>query len=167
MTLRRTIGTAAVLGAASAACAGDDAVLAPEQGGALVGVWRTAREPLQPQGSVQSTWGVGADGRLEQRLVMYGVYPRDGANDVSAETRQFGRIGATATAFVVRLDSTVTHDAFYGPDHRDVRRYPIAGVVAPRDSTFYQVVGDTLKLTYYSYPADAPVLTRGTMFRVR
>jgi hypothetical protein len=167
MTLRRTIGTAVVLGAALAACSADDAVLAPEQGGVLVGVWQTAREPLQPQGSMQGTWGIGADGRIEQRIVMYGVYPGDGPNDVSAETRQFGRIGASATAFVVRTDSIVTHDAFYGPNHREVQRHPIAGVVAPRDSTHYEIVGDELRLTYYSYPADAPVLTHSTMLRVR
>jgi hypothetical protein len=167
MTHRRTIGTVVVLGAALAACAGDDTLLAPEQGGALVGVWQTAREPLQPQGSMQSTWTIAGSGRIEQRIVMYGVYPGDGASDVSAEIRQFGRIGASATAFVVHLDSAVTHDAFYGPTHRDVQRYPIAGVVAPRDSTFYVIAGGTLRLTYYSYPADAPVLTHSTMVRVR
>jgi hypothetical protein len=172
MTHRRTFRKVAALGAAlsaaaCASCAADDAVLAPEQGGALVGVWQTAREPLQPRGSMQGTWAIGNDGRVEQRIVMYGVYPRDGANDVSAETRQFGRIGASATAFVVHLDSAVTHDEFYGPTHRDVRRYPIAGAVAPRDSTLYRIVGDELRLTYYSYPADAPVLTHSTMVRVR
>jgi len=150
-----------------AACTSDDAFLAPEQGGALVGVWQTAREPMQPQGSMQGTWTVGADGRIEQRTVMYGVYSGEGPSDVSADIRQFGRIGASVTAFVVRLDSTVTHDAFYGPNHRDVQRYPLDVVSAPRDSTHYEIVGDALQLTYYSYPADAPVLTHGTMTRVR
>jgi hypothetical protein len=152
---------------AVAACASDTSLLAPERGGVLVGTWQTARSPQQPQGSMQGTWTVGADGRIEQRTVLYGVYEGEGPNDVSADIRQFGRIGASATAFVVRLDSTVTHDAFYGPNHRDVQRYPLDVASAPRDSTHYEIVGDALQLTYYSYPADAPVLTHGTMTRVR
>ncbi len=172
MRHRRAIGWAValsevVIAVAVVACAADDAVLAPEQGGALVGVWQSAREPLQPQGSMQRTWGIGGDGRIEQVVVTYGVYPGDGANTVSASTHQFGRIGASASAFVVRTDSIVTRDTFYGPNHREVQRYPLAGVVAPHDSTHYQIVGDELRLTYYSYPADAPVLTHGTMVRVR
>ena len=144
-----------------------DTLLAPEQGGALVGVWATVREPLQPQGSMQGTWTIAADGRVEQRTVMYGVYPGDGVNDVSAEFRAYGRLGASATAFVVHADSAVTHDEFYGPNHRDVQRYTTDRQPSPMDSTHYQIVADALLLTYYSYPADAPVLTHAIMRRVR
>lgn len=172
MTVRRKVGWAVAMGEVAiavsvVACATDDAILAPEQGGGLVGVWQTVREPMRPQGSMQGTWTVTSDGRIEQRIVMYGIYPREGPDDVSAETRNFGRIGATATAFVVRTDSIVTHDAFYGPSHRDVQRPAATVVNAPRDSTHYRIEGNALLLTYYSYPADAPVLTHGTMFRVR
>ena len=164
----RSVVDRAVVGCAAlvVACVAD-APLAPEQGGALVGVWTTALEPLQPQGSMQGTWTIDADGRIEQSIVMRGVYPREGPNDVSSFVLQYGRIGASATAFVVHLDSTITHDEFYGPNHRDVQRYTSTRQPSPMDSTHFVIVGDALQLTYYSYPADAPVLTHAEMRRVR
>jgi hypothetical protein len=36
-----------------------------------------------------------------------------------------------------------------------------------RDSTRFAIQGDNLVLEYYSYPADAPVLTEQTYTRLR
>jgi hypothetical protein len=66
--------------------------------------------------------------------------------------------------FLVHPDSEVTHDLFYGPMHRSVQR-DFSGW--PRDSTHFVIQGDGLVLEYYSYPADAPVLTEQTYNRVR
>jgi len=53
-------------------------------------------------------------------------------------------------------------DIFYGPTHRHVQR-DFSGW--PRDSTQYQIRANELHLEYYSYPADAPVLTRRVLYR--
>jgi hypothetical protein len=73
------------------------------------------------------------------------------------------RTGAD-NSFVVEPDSEVTRDVFYGPDARFVRR-DFSG--EPRDSTRFEVRGDHLSLEFYTYPADAPVLTRQTLTRVQ
>ena len=64
---------------------------------------------------------------------------------------------------VIHPDSLVTMDTFYGPTYRHVQR-DFSGW--PRDTTQYQIRANELHLEYYSYPADAPVLTRRVLYRV-
>ncbi len=51
----------------------------------------------------------------------------------------------------------------YGPTHREVQ-HDFSGW--PRDSTRYEIHANVLVLEFYTYPADAPVLTRQTLTRV-
>jgi len=80
------------------------------------------------------------------------------------ESVLYGRSVVRGSYFLVNPDSQVTRDWFYGPMHRSVQRdFP----GWPRDSTRFAIQGDNLVLEYYSYPADAPVLTEQTCTRLR
>jgi hypothetical protein len=131
---------------------------------ALVGSWRSRVEAIQPQGSWQRTLVVHPDMRVESRGVTYGLYPGDAPGAVSASSALYGRLGATGTRFLIQPDSLVTEDRFHGPDYHHVQR-DFTGL--PSDSTAFEIRGGVLTLTYYSYPADAPVVTRSVYYRVR
>jgi hypothetical protein len=154
----------ACMTAFAAACTSDGPLVSDDVRG-LVGEWASARETIGPGGTWERTLVVRPDGRVVHRGVSYGLYPGQRATDVSAETELHGRLGASASAFVVHTDSIVTRDRFFGPDARTVQREFPAPAAA--DSTRYAVHGDELELTYYSYPADAPVLTREVLTRRR
>ena len=131
----------------------------------LVGTWRTTSESLQPQGRWERTLVVRSDMRVEHQGAMYNIYPGEGPNTLSASSTLYGRLGATATRFVIHPDSLVTRDRFYGPGYRQVQRdFPNW---VPFDSTTYEVRDGVLSLTFYSYPLDAPVLTQAIYYRVK
>ena len=146
---------AAVLG-----CAED--VVSPELG-ALVGIWSPPTQQLQPQGTMEGLFIVRADGVAEQHVIARGLYGQS-ADEISLRSILYGHIGVNGSKFLISPDSLVTHDAFYGPTHRDVQR-DFRGW--PRDSTRYAIHANVLVLEFYTYPADAPVLTRQTLTRVR
>jgi hypothetical protein len=60
------------------------------------------------------------------------------------------------------LDRLSVVDVFYGPSNRSVRR-DFTGW--PLDSVRYAVRGDELHLEFYTYPADAPELTRQVLYQ--
>ena len=128
----------------------------------LVGRWRNPTESLRPRGSMDGLFIVSADGATENHVVTRGVYSDQSLGDLSSRSVLYGHIGIRGDKFIVTPDSLVTHDAFYGPTHRHVQR-DFTGW--PRDSTRYTIKGDRLFLEYYTYPADAPVLTQRVLFR--
>jgi hypothetical protein len=128
----------------------------------LVGEWRSSLEPLQPQGSMEKRFVVWANGRSENWTTTRGLYGQ-GAGDLSAEVVLYGRITVRGDKFVIHPDSEVTRDVFYGPSYRAVRTDFSAW---PSDSTRFEIRDDALHLEYYSYPADAPVLTQRVLYRV-
>ena len=177
MTTRRTRSLLAALAVVPAAvattvagCGDGPAPFAPAPppspaAKALVGTWRTTAEPVLPQGSWQQTLVVRSDMRVEHEGAMYGLYPADEPQTLSASTTVYGWIGATATRFVIHPDSAVMRDRFYGAGYRRVDRdLPDP---SPADSTSYEVRNGVLTLTFYSYPADAPVLTTAVYYRVK
>jgi hypothetical protein len=106
---------------------------------------------------------VGADAETENHVTTRGVYPNQASGDLSTHEVLYGRIGVGQGKFVVHPDSLVTTDVFFGPTYRHVQR-DFSGW--PRDSTQYQIRANELHLEYYSYPADAPVLTQRVLYRV-
>lgn len=154
------VAACALAACALAACASGDP-LAPGLDGRLVGTWATSPEPLAPQGSWQRTFTASADGRVAWRGVSYGLYPGQGSDDVSAEVTLYGRLDGLAGAFVVRPDSVVTSDRFYGPSHREVQRDFAPG----RDTTRYTLAGDVLVLRYGTRTIEGIVPTTETLRR--
>ena len=128
----------------------------------LVGRWRSQPESLSPGGSMDRLFVVGRDGHAEDQVTSRGVYPGQLPDQVSAQVVLFGRIGVHGDQFVIHPDSVVTHDVFYGASNRSVRR-DFTG--SPLDSVRYAVRGDELHLEFYTYPADAPELTRRVLYR--
>lgn len=130
----------------------------------LVGQWQAEREPLQPRGSMERLLVITADGRSASHVIDRGLYPGQASADLSAETVLYGHILVRGSYFRVQPDSEVTHDLFYGPNHRAVQR-DFSGW--PRDGTRFEIRGNQLRLEFYTYPADAPVLTERTFTRVQ
>jgi hypothetical protein len=131
---------------------------------ALVGQWRAPTEPLQPRGSLDWILVIAADGRSESHAIERGLYDGQAPDALAAEIVLYGRILIRGSYFTVLPDSEVTHDLFYGPGHRSVQR-DFSGW--PRDSTRFDIRGNELDLEFYTYPADAPVLTQRTFARVQ
>ena len=150
--------------AAAAGCGDGPAALLPGTPAALVGAWESRSESVQPRGTWRRTFVVHTDMRTEQRGVAYGLYPDDDAGTLSASNTLYGRLGASPRRYVVHPDSLVVEDRFSGTLRRTVER---DFSYWPFDSVSYQVRGEELHLTYYTYPADAPVLTREVLYRVR
>jgi hypothetical protein len=129
----------------------------------LVGRWRPSTQSLQPRGTMDGLFVVSADGATENHVITRGVYSDQSPGDLSGRSVLYGQIVVRGDKFIITPDSLVTHDLFYGPTHRHVQR-EFTGW--PRDSTRYAIEGDQLVLEYYTYPADAPVLTRRVLSRV-
>ena len=142
------------------ACAGDG--VSPDLG-QLVGEWRPPTVRLQPRGTMDGLFAVAANGATENHVISRGLYGQS-ANELSMESVLYGQIRISGDKFLVTPDSLVTHDVFYGPSHRDVQR-DFTGW--PRDSTRFAIRANVLELEFYSYPADAPVLTHQVLYRVR
>ena len=161
---RITAGVAAL--AAAAACGEGSAGLAGAAGGrrALVGSWQARDEPISPSGTWRRSLVVHRDMRVESRGVTYGLYPGDAPTTVSASSTLYGSLGATGRKYVVHPDSLVTEDSFGGSRQRVVQR---DFTWWANDSVEYTIRGDRLELSYYTYPAEAPVLTHDVMHRVR
>lgn len=130
----------------------------------LVGQWQAETERLQPRGSMDRTLMIRPDGRSESQVVTRGLYAGQAAGDLAAETTLYGRILVRGAYFRVEPDSEVTLDRFDGSSHRVVQRNFSNW---PRDSTHFEIQDARLTLEFYTYPADAPVLTRQTLTRVR
>ena len=129
----------------------------------LVGHWRSPTQALQPQGTMEGLFIVGIDAEIEDHVFTRGLYPNQASDELSAHQVLYGRIGVSEDKFVIHPDSLVTTDVFYGPTYRHVQR-DFGGW--PRDSTGYQILANELHLEYYSYPADAPVLTQRVLYRI-
>ena len=161
---RITAGAAAL--AATTAAASCDGVLLIRVGqpAGLIGVWCTQVQPISPGGTWQRTLVVRRDNRVESRGVTYGLYPGDDPSTVSASSTLYGSLGATDRMYVIHPDSLVTEDRVGGSFRRVVQR---SFTRSARDSVQYSIRGDRLELGYYTYPADAAVFTRETMYRVQ
>ena len=158
--MKRSPLTPLLLAVGILACAGDS--VSPELG-QLVGNWRPPTVQLQPQGTMDGLFVVMANGATENHVISRGLYGQS-ADELSMESVLHGHIGISGDKFLITPDSLVTHDVFYGPSHREVQRDFSAW---PRDSTRFAIQANVLQLEFYSYHADAPVLTRQVLYRVR
>ena len=103
------------------------------------------------------------DGQTQNHVFSRGVYANQASGDLSTHEVLYGHIAVSPSKFIIHPDSLVTVDVFYDPSDRSVQR-DFSG--RPIDSTRYDIRGDELHLEYYTYPADAPVLTRAVLYRV-
>jgi hypothetical protein len=131
--------------------------------GGFVGDWATEREALSPAGTHENLLSMGADGRFAAESRMYGAYPGQPADRLSASSRTEGSYRAEDGRLRFEPESLTTFDTFEGRAMTTVHRpYPYGGVY---EGAKYEVDGDRLTLTYLTYPADAPVETRRTFRR--
>lgn len=132
--------------------------------GGLAGRWQSPRESLQPAGSYQTTFTFRNDGGVTWEARLYGLYPGQGPDDLSAYSRTTGMFRITAESLLVRSQVLVSWDQFYGADSpAQIITYDSTSVVW---RSHYSLEADHLTLQYLSYPADAPVPTTATYVRV-
>jgi len=130
----------------------------------LVGQWQAETMPLQPRGTMDRTLVILADGRSENHVITRGLDDGQRPGDLTDETTLFGRLIVSGSYFRVVPDSVVSQFWFEGASHQEVQR-DFSGW--PRDSTHFEIQGTQLTLEFYTYPADAPELTRQTLTRVQ
>ena len=149
----------ALLCALAPACA----LLVEPGPGAPVGDWATPREALSPTGSHEDLLALAPDGRFVAESRMYGVYPGQPADLLSASSRTEGRYRVEGDRHHFEPESLTSDDTFGGRGETTVQApYPYGGVY---EGATFRVDGDRLTLTYTTYPADAPETTRRTFRR--
>lgn len=127
----------------------------------LVGMWNSKTEPLSPAGTTSGSLYFGADGVFVLQAVTFGTLPGQAPYQVSSRSFTFGRYQASGERIAFAPDSLVTTDAS-GANRTVQKPYPYAGFL---DDATFEIVGFELRLSYTTYPADAPVRTRRSFFR--
>ena len=124
--------------------------------GAWVGERHTWNDGWSPRLSeTRITFGRDGGYRIERRH--YGGYGKPGEK-LTFFTYTVGKFRTEGDSIFLRLTERVTWDSFYGED-----RKPEVTSLSPaewRGFGTFQLSGDRLTLTYYTYPLDAPELTR-------
>jgi hypothetical protein len=131
---------------------------------ALEGRWATDREALSPAGSYQSF--LTFDGTAFAFDVRsFGVYSGQGSNELSAYSRTEGTFRIEGDRLHFAPTRLVTWDRFYGADspERVESPYPLGSIF---DDARFTVRITELTLRYLTYPADAPVETTRTFWRL-
>ena len=133
-------------------------------GSAIAGQWATTREALSPTGSYQSFLTFDGDA-FTSEVRSYGLYPGQRSTDLSAYSRTEGtyRVDGDRVHFSpLRL---VSWDRFYGETspERVQSPYPWGSLF---DDARFTLRLNRLDLHYTTYPADAPVPTSRTYWRL-
>ena len=145
---------------ALAAC---DSSTSPDSS-SLEGRWATEREALSPTGSHRGYLTFdGATFAFEVRT--FGLYPGQAANDLSAYVRTEGTFRVEGDRLHFSPARLVTWDRFYGADspERIDSPYPWGTLF---DNARFTMRLSQLTLRYLTYPADAPVETSQTYWRL-
>jgi hypothetical protein len=149
----------ALLTAVVAAC---ESATAPAA--SVEGRWASPREALSPTGSHQSFLTFHGDAfTLEVRS--YGIYPGQKLTDLAAYSRTEGTFRVDGDRLEFSPLRLVTWDSFYGATspERVESPYPWGSLF---DDARFAVRSNRLDLYYTIYPADAPVSTSSTYFRL-
>jgi len=121
----------------------------------LIGTWQTVPGISAGQG-ISYSYVFNSDRTYTNKISFFGYLPGQTAQDISAYTMYEGNYSTQSNKLRLYLDATVNWDGSNG--------LPPKRVAAPKPDTVsngidYHISKDTLIFTYYSYPADAPVLT--------
>ena len=130
----------------------------------LAGRWATALEALKPQGSYRTF--LTFDGTVFVSEVRnYGLYAGQQPHDLSAYSRIEGTAIVEGDSLQLLATRLVTWDTFFGPNPPERVDIPTHhGASANR--AHFSIEGNRLTLDYFSYPADAPVPTSRTYWRL-
>ena len=133
------------------ACASPTAYEPPS----LEGTWVAAPETASPSGSYVRSLTFYATGSFSSGFHVYGIYPGEPSEEVSAYQRTEGTYRAEGSRIVFQATRLVWWDRYYGvgSQERTVEPYPYGPIF---DDARYEIHGRQLKLYYTVHPADAP-----------
>jgi hypothetical protein len=124
----------------------------------LVGTWTSEVIPLNPSGTMQSSYTFSANGDVVSVMRSFGVYDSRAPREVSGFAYMVGSYRIEGTSIVFDFDRQVSWDRFYGGDSPP---YVEKVSSARRKSEMkFSIEGNRVTFEYFSYPFDAPVLTR-------
>jgi hypothetical protein len=125
------------------------------QAPSLAGTWVAAPENASPSGSYLRSLTFDATGSFSSGFQVYGIYPGEPGDEVSAYQRTEGTYQAEGNRLVFQAMRLVWWDRYYGVDsqERTVEPYPYGSIF---DDARYELHGRQLTLHYTAYPADAP-----------
>ena len=130
----------------------------------LAGRWATASEALNPRGSYQSFLTF-EDTTFVSEVRNYGLYAGQHPNELSAYSRFEGTFLVEGDSLQLSATHLVTWDGFFGPNPAERTELPPSQGPASSRAHF-AIDQDRLTLRYYSYPADGPVATSRTYWRL-
>jgi hypothetical protein len=128
---------------------------------ALLGTW-TESFNGSPQGHFVNQLTFNADHTFSWKVNNYGAYPGQGATELSAWTEFRGKVVQQENTLVFTSRETTWWDKFYpGMEPKTEKTsQPLF------DDCSFTRSGKRLELVYTSYPADAPVSTRKTFYKL-
>jgi hypothetical protein len=127
----------------------------------IVGSWVSAREDLQPRGSMQTYLAFSQDGTFKYEVYSYGAY---GGNDLAAYIRISGTYYVNGDRVGMTANRTATWDSFYGASSPERVEQVTRSVF---DQAKFRITWPTLTLDYITYPADALVATTQSFMSLR
>jgi hypothetical protein len=153
----------AIIALGSILLAGCDPATSPSES-PVAGRWASTRDALNPTGSYQGFLTFeGASYAAEVRN--YGLYPGQRSDDLSAYSRIEGTFRVDGDSLRFSPKRLITWDRFYGADS-PVHVEDLAGQAAQSSAAHFSRDVHRLTLRYFSYPADAPVATSRTYWRL-
>lgn len=153
----RILGSALLAGLLAACASITEPV--PEE---LIGTWITAEYAFNPQGHFQRQITFTRRGRFTLTHTSYGLYEGQPANEVSGFSESRGRFQVTGDRVDIQPESLTTWDRFWNEKPRTEKPHPFARLL---EDCRYELRGDSLVLTYITFPADAPEITVMTLTR--
>lgn len=125
----------------------------------VVGIWTTAPAPVNPAGTLQYRLTFSGPGsRFIADARFFGGYAGQGPGDVTSYSTLSGRYRVSGNRLVFSPEVIETFDAMSQP--QPVRKSFLGNGFM--DNATFERVGSELRLTFVTYPADAPVTTHQT-----
>ncbi len=152
-------GTLLLAGCDSPTNQGKDNVLGNKES-ALLGTWEFS-EALNSKSHYVVELTFRDDFSFDEKITNYGLHPGDGPQDVSAWEKISGTYRAESNKRFFNSESLTYWDHVYYPQIMVQHPYRISMF----DDCTFTIQEDSLTLTYFSYPDDAPHLTKRTFKR--
>lgn len=131
----------------------------------LIGRWQSPSESIG-QGSQRTTLVFGAGGQFELDSRLVGAYPGQQPGALSSYHRILGRFRTEGDHLLTEPHHLISWDRANGADSPEqVSAIDVVGDVY--DDARFEILVNRLVLTYLTYPADGPVPTRATFYRVK
>jgi hypothetical protein len=141
-----------------AACSGSTS----PNSNSLVGLWRAPAESLHPTGSMTRMVSFSESGSFTSIVNSYGIYGGS-PGKLAAYIRMTGSYKIDSERLTVTVTRIATWDSFYGETSPETVQQVNTSAF---DNAKFVIVGDQLVIDYVTYPADAPVPTSQSYFRV-